>query len=143
MNTTKQDQQEKQARESVSQGTGQDALGQSRELARASGGEYEPVAGAPVPPDYRPPSHEETLGALPGVPKDVAEEYSRTGRTPQKFVREVRQSVEDARKAGLPANAGTPGQAPYPEDQERLAKEQQRAAQREQQREGPGRGGKQ
>jgi hypothetical protein len=96
---------------------------------------FEPVAGAAVPHDYRPPTHEETLGALPGVPKEVAEEYSKTGRTPKAYVNEVRKTEQAVRAAGLEANPGTAGQAQFPEDQEKAAKDQQRdaaKAQREQ-----------
>lgn len=49
--------------------------------------------------------HEDTLGALAGAPADVAEEYSRTGKTPDGEWRksQVVSQDEEQQQSGRPA----------------------------------------
>jgi hypothetical protein len=44
----------------------------------------------------KPPTHAESLGALPGMPQDVAEKYAETGKTPLNHPA-VRGSLKDAK----------------------------------------------
>lgn len=75
----------------------------------------------------RAPRHEETLGAQSGAPKDVAEEYARTGRTPTSFVKQqlaaAAANEESAKLAGT-----TPEQAAENLDDMTAAELHQRAA---------------
>jgi len=44
--------------------------------------------------------HEETIGAIQGAPREVAEEYSRTGRTPRQYVARQLEATRDAEARG-------------------------------------------
>jgi hypothetical protein len=54
----------------------------------------------------RPPSHAETLGALPDAPPDVKEEYARTGKTPPSDWRKAAVEAPEAPvRRGVPEGA--------------------------------------
>jgi hypothetical protein len=75
--------------------------------AAANAGYPADVFETPKAADGPPPSHEESLGALQGAPKPLADEYARTGKTPTGPERDA--LVKRAERIGTNA---TPEQQP-------------------------------
>jgi hypothetical protein len=86
---------------------------------------YDPNYAGPQPNPGPPPTHDESLGAIQGAPREVAEEYARTGKTPKRYADEVQRAVradaatgegKKGREFGMSVDPGTAGQPLYPED---------------------------